>query len=237
MWAFVGMGCNPNHKTAHPKQLGRRPQRVRKESDMEKKRDWEAIEADWRAGVKTKQQMSIEHGVSRAAMDKRFAKLGIERDLRGKIQAKAEALVTQAEVTAQVTGATTATEAAIIEVNATVLAGVRLAHRTDIARFRRLCLAMLEELEAETAGGELFQQLGEMLRQEDDNGQDRRNDVYRKVISSASRIDSLKKLSETLKHLIGLEREAYGIATAEKPPGESDGLNETLAKLIEKLPG
>ena len=38
--------------------------------------DWEAIEADWRAGVKTKQQMSIEYGVSRAAMDKRAKRDG-----------------------------------------------------------------------------------------------------------------------------------------------------------------
>ncbi len=202
-----------------------------------RKIDWEAIEADWRAGVKTKQQMSIEHGVSRAAMDKRFAKLGIERDLREKIQAKAEALVTQAEVTAKVTGATSATEAAIIEVNATVLAGVRLAHRTDIARFRRLCLSMLQELEAETADLDLFRELGDMLRREDDKGQDRRNDLYQKVISSAGRIDSLKKLSETLKHLITLEREAYGIAAVEDKPAGGDDMVATLSKLIEKLPG
>lgn len=198
--------------------------------------DWEAIEADWRAGVKTKQQMSIEFGVSRAAMDKRFKKLGIERDLREKIQAKAEALVTQAEVAVGVTSATTATEAAIIEVNATVLAGVRLAHRSDIKRFRALALALLSELEAETGNLADFEELGNLLRSEDDKGQDRRNDVYRRVISSAGRVDSLKKLSETLKHLIGLEREAYGIASEDKAPGEDD-LNATLAKLIERLPG
>jgi hypothetical protein len=200
--------------------------------------DWEAVELDWRAGVKTKQQMSIEYGVSRAAMDKRFRKLGIDRDLREKIQAKAEALVTQHEVASQVTSATTATEAAIIEVNATVLAGVRISHRSDIARFRRLCVGLLEELEAETADIDLFRELGELLRSEDDKGQDRRNDLYMKVISSAGRVDSLKKLSETLKHLIGLEREAYGIVPDVKPPGEGDeSLSATLAKLIEKLPG
>lgn len=34
---------------------------------------------DWCAGIKSKQQMSIEHGVSRAGIDKHFAKLGVER--------------------------------------------------------------------------------------------------------------------------------------------------------------
>lgn len=207
-----------------------------KGSDMTEKRtiDWEAIEADWRAGVKTKQQMSIEHGVSRAAMDKRFKKLGIDRDLREKIQAKAEALVTQHEVTGGVASATTATEAAIIEVNAVVLAGVRLAHRSDIQRFRKLALALLAELEAETGNLADFEELGELLRSEDDKGQDRRNDVYRKVISSAGRVDSLKKLSETLKHLIGLEREAYGIGEDQKPDPNSGA--EFLRELVEHLP-
>jgi len=37
------------------------------------------------------------------------------------------------------------------------------------------------------------------------------------VISSAGRVDSMKKLSETLKNLISMEREAYGIKEAEKP--------------------
>lgn len=43
--------------------------------------DWDAIEPDWRAGIKTKKQMSAEYGVSRAAMDKHFGKVGIEREL------------------------------------------------------------------------------------------------------------------------------------------------------------
>lgn len=51
--------------------------------------DWDAIEPDWRAGIKTKKQMAEEYGVSRAAMDKHFNKVGVERDLTARIQAKA----------------------------------------------------------------------------------------------------------------------------------------------------
>ena len=57
--------------------------------------DWEKIEPHWRAGIRTKLEISNEFGVSRAAMDKHFKKLGIERDLTAKIQAKAESLVAQ----------------------------------------------------------------------------------------------------------------------------------------------
>ena len=41
--------------------------------------DWVLVETDWLEGIKSKQQMSIEYGVSRAGIDKHFAKLCIER--------------------------------------------------------------------------------------------------------------------------------------------------------------
>jgi hypothetical protein len=72
-------------------------------------------------------------------------------------------------------------------------------------------------LRPETDNLALFQELGEILRSEDDKGSDKRNDLYQKVISGAGRVDSMKKLADTLKTLIGLEREAYGM-TDEPPP-------------------
>jgi hypothetical protein len=47
----------------------------------EEKIDWEEMEPDWRAGIISKKQLSKQYGVSRAAIDKHWAKLGIERDL------------------------------------------------------------------------------------------------------------------------------------------------------------
>jgi hypothetical protein len=102
------------------------------------------------------------------------------------------------------------------EANARAVANIRTAHRTDIACARRLAMAMLQELESVTGNADLFEELGRVLRSEDDQGQDRRNDIYRKVISSAGRIDSMKKLADTLKTLIVLEREAYGIVDVQK---------------------
>jgi hypothetical protein len=77
---------------------------------------------------------------------------------------------------------------------------------------------LLGELEIETDNVDLFERLGDFLRSDDDKGQDKRNEVYRKVISGAARVDSMKKLAETLKTLIGLEREAYGVAEDSPPP-------------------
>lgn len=182
--------------------------------------DWERIEADYRAGLLSVREIAAAHGISHTAIQKRANKEPKwERDLGKRIQAKADALVAKREVASQVAIETkAATDQAIVDANAQVIANIRLAHRTDISRSRSLAMALLAELEIETGDRELFEQLGEMLRSEDDKGQDKRNDIYRKVISGAARVDSMKKLADTLKTLIGLEREAYGLADEAPPP-------------------
>ncbi|WP_250481886.1 hypothetical protein [Caballeronia sp. NCTM5] len=176
--------------------------------------DWERIEADYRAGILSVREIAASQGISHAAISKRAKRDGWDRDLAKRIQAKAEALVTTRTVTTEVTNEQAVTDRVIVEGNAEVIANIRLSHRSDIARSRRLAMSLLGELESVTENRELFEQLGEMLRSPDERGNDKRNDLYQKVISSTGRVSSMKQLSETLKTLIGLEREAYGITGA-----------------------
>lgn len=178
--------------------------------------DWERIEADYRAGLLSVREIAASQGISHTAIQKKAKAEGWERDLAKRIQDKAEALVAKREVASQVATETAATDRVIVEANAEVIASIRLEHRKDIARSRSLAMALLGELEAQTGDIELFEQLGELLRSPDDKGMDRLNDLYQKVISTPGRIDGMKKLSETLKNLIGLEREAYGLVDAQK---------------------
>lgn len=178
------------------------------------KPDWERIEADYRAGILSVREIAASQGISHVAISKRAKRDGWDRDLAKRIQAKAEALVTTRTVTSEVTNEQAVTDRVIVEGNAEVIANIRLAHRSDIARSRRLAMSLLGELESVTENRELFEQLGEMLRSPDERGNDKRNDLYQKVISSTGRVSSMKQLSETLKTLIGLEREAYGITGA-----------------------
>jgi len=173
--------------------------------------DWDAIEPQWRAGIKTKLQMSEEFGVSRAAMDKHFAKLGIDRDLTEKIRAKAEALVTQAQVTREVTAESVATERDIVDANATMQADAVLGQRKDISRSRGVVKKLFAELEAQLDCAEDFAKLGDLMASPDDNGTDKLNELYRKVMSLPSRVDSAKKLADALRVLIELERKVLRI--------------------------
>ncbi len=189
--------------------------------------DWERIECDYRAGILSLREIAASHpGTSHMAIARKAKAQGWTRDLSAKIKAKAEELVTRRAVTKTVTEEQAVTERQVIEAGAEAIASVRLAHRGDIRRARTLAISLLAELEIETGDRELFQDLGELLRKEDAAGRDRLNDIYHKVISSAGRIDSMKKLSDTLKTLIGLEREAYGLNS---DPGSGD--NQTPAGL------
>jgi len=185
--------------------------------------DWEAIEGDFRAGVLSLREIAALHpGTNHVAITRRAKKEGWVRDLNAKIKARAEELVTRAAVTADVTEQQKATERQVIEANAERIAQVRGEHRGDIQRLRTLALGLLSELEGQSADPALLEELGEMLRKPDEKGVDKLNDLYQKIISTPSRIDSAKKLAETLKAAIGLEREAYGLDD-KKPISSSPG--------------
>lgn len=183
--------------------------------------DWERIENDYRAGILSTREIAAACGVSHTAINKRAKKEGWVRDLKAKIQAKADELVSRRMVSSEVSTQRAATERQIIEAGAERIAQVRGEHRADIQRVRTLALGLLGELEGQSASLEDLAALGEMLREPDEQGQDRRNDLYMKIISTPSRIDSAKKVAETLKHAITMEREAYGLD--DKKPLEPSG--------------
>ncbi|WP_413730808.1 hypothetical protein [Sodalis sp. RH22] len=191
------------------------------------KPDWEAIESAYRAGLLSVREIASQHGITHGAINKRAKRDGWERDLKAKIKAKADALVSKREVSTLVSTERAVTERILIEANAEVIASVRMEHRGDITRARSLTNSMFDELAAETADIEALRSLGDMLRNPDDKGIDKLNDIYRAVISLPERVKSLKALSETLKTLIGLERQAYGI-------DDGDG-NKTINQLSDLM--
>jgi hypothetical protein len=198
--------------------------------------DWEAIEPAWRAGIKSVMQIADDYyqatgqTISHTAINKHFKALGVPRDLSAKIRAKAEAMVSASIVSGIVSTETTATDAKIITENAMVVANVELSQRRDIQRARSLAMSLLSELEATTDNAELFQELGLMLRSEDKQGNDRRTDLYHKVISLSGRVTNVKQLSDTLKTLVGLERQAFNM-NEDGADSPTDGIRKLLKEI------
>lgn len=181
---------------------------------MAKRPDWEAIESAYRAGMMSLREIASQHDITHGAINKRAKKEGWERDLREKIKLKADALVSKREVSTKVSTEKAVSERILIEANAEVIATVRMEHRGDIRRARELANALFDELSVECADVPALKKLGELMIEPDDNGRDKLNELYHAIISLPERVKSAKALSETLKNLIGLERQAYGLDDA-----------------------
>ncbi len=121
-----------------------------------------------------------------------------------KIKAKAKDMVHKAVVRNMVRTEHAVSERVLVEANTKVQSDIILAHRTSIERARRLAMTLVEELEIATADNSLLRELGTLLFSPDQNGMDRLNDLYNKIIAMPGRIDAMKKLSDTLKVLIAL---------------------------------
>lgn len=186
--------------------------------------DWEAMESDWRAGIKSKKQLAEEYGVSRAAIDKHWAAAGIERDLSDRIRAAARAKVTRASVTPKVTHRAKVTEQDIVEAESELQSRMHLSHRKDITQKRELVAKLFAELEGITDGADLIEQLTLALAQAD---QEKLANIALKVASLPGRIKGVSDLVGAYKALIALERQAFNMDDNQAP--SSPGLN--LAEL------
>ena len=191
--------------------------------------DWESVERDYSAGLLSLREIGAKHGVTHGAINKRANRDGWARDLSAKIKIKADLLVST-EMVSTAVSTKKASEKEIIEVNAQAIVNIKLAHRGDIRKSKNIVNSLFDELESTTDNRELFEQLGEILRQESESGQDKLNDIYKKVISMPQRIDGVKKLTDALKTMIGLEREAYDITAA---PTATDNAMSSFVKSLQ----
>jgi hypothetical protein len=59
-----------------------------------------------------------------------------------------------------------------------------------------------------------------LLRREDDNGNDRRNDLYMKVISLSERSKTMKTLADSLRVVVDMERTAFSMDKDQGPAAD-----------------
>jgi len=190
--------------------------------------DWDGVEIHYRAGVRSLKDIGAEYGVSDAGIIKRAKRDKWTRDLKAKIKAKAEAKVSAAAVSEVVSEQKAATEKTVIEANAEMQFRIRMEHRTDIGRNRKLFQALLGELEDSTnpEGKRLLEELMDLMTKPDEDADEeelkeagkrfaRMRALFSKTLDMSGRIDSAKKLTEMLERLIKMEREAFGIDDTE----------------------
>lgn len=218
----------PKTDTASPKKPARRVV------------DWEAVERDYRAGLKSLREIGKDHGVSHVAVKKRADREDWVRDLSSRIKAKADALVNSAELPAAVTAETKAADNAIVEANATAIMRVRLAHRKDIARARAMANRLLEELETTTADPGLYAQIQGLVALTEGMSKkdaDKLAGAVQKTLELPNRTATMKMLADTMTKLIGLEREAYSLKTDDAKSPDDDGGVGSIKALLTSIDG
>lgn len=192
--------------------------------------DWEAIESAYRAGLMSLREIASQHRISEGAIRKRAKRDDWSRDLQAKVKERSDDLVRKAEVRKQVRTESALSERVLIEATAEVIANVRMEHRGDIRKAREITNALFDELGAECADVEALRNLGALMFSPDDNGRDKLSEVYYSIISMPERVKAVKALSDAMKNLIGLERQAYDI---EGPVG--DDTSKKLSDLMDDL--
>ncbi|MDR0215923.1 MAG: hypothetical protein LBJ15_18270 [Comamonas sp.] len=199
--------------------------------------DWERIELDYRAGIKSLREIAEGSGTSHVNISKRAKKLGWIRDLTAKINSKADALVNAALVNTPVNKATPAAERETVEAAASTQASVRLAQRVDIERCRRICMGLMAELEQQSASPDTLSEAAAILRSAPAEELTKKQRVKmaeaaNKASSLGARSSTMRALSESLRVLIGLERQAYGIRDEMPEPPAKGMEGVTTAELL-----
>jgi len=201
---------------------------------VKSKVDWERVECDYRAGSLSLRDMAAIYGVSHTAIRKRANKYCWDKDLKPKINARADTLVSRAEVSGEVSNTKLETEQEVINANATAIANIRLSHRKDIRIAKDSLMVMMGELDDQIRDTPAYNKLAELLAGNEELDLGKLQGAFYRVISLPQRIENLRKITDTLKSLVTMEREAWGInmETTEEVKEVSVSCNGELDPLI-----
>lgn len=169
--------------------------------------DWLAVEADYRPGILSNRDIARKHGCTEGGVRRKAKKEGWVKDLSAKIESKADDIVRREAVR---TAYADATEADIIDANANKSAGIQIAQCKEVRGIKGIALRLFEELQDQTESVDEYVKLSEILASNNSEAMQRR---FNKVADFSGRVDNMKKLTETVKTIIDLERKVNKIDT------------------------
>ena len=197
--------------------------------EAKKQIDWELIERDYRAGIKTLRQIGEERGVSHPAIAKRAKTFGWVRDLSEKIQQAAKAKVTKQAVTKSVTKESLLTDAQTVDVYSDIVAQVDTMQREDVKLAIDNSRSHLQELVA--LGDPQFRERLVALGEEfDESGPtpnggwkvDKKKELYDYIISLAGRVKMAKEIAGSHGVYIPLQRKIFGLDDEKRTTSDID---------------
>lgn len=192
--------------------------------------DWEAIEREYRAGVLSIREIAKRHGITDKAIRKHALKHGWTRDLTDRVREKVRTDLVRTPVRSEDRQEQVRTEKEIVEdAAATVIALVR-EHRADLKEGRELATMLLSQLRMAAGNRDALIALIDEVVDEmpATTGADRsKREAQRKALMAAvslpTHVAALRDLSNVLKNIIPLERQAFNVDEgAPDAPPEND---------------
>jgi hypothetical protein len=193
--------------------------------------DWEAIERQYRCGVLSIREIAKTHGLSEGAVRKRAKRDAWDRDLTAKVNAKVRSELVRTEVRTE----DVASERAIVEAGATQIIALVREHRAQISRNRELVNTLMGQLEGATAHRDLLEQIIDEVEDGSTGASTKRREALMKAVALPSHASTLKNLADTLKVVIGLEREAFNVSAATSEPAPVDSDEVRFDRLLAKI--
>lgn len=192
--------------------------------------DWDGMEPLYRAGIIPLAKLGEEYGCSDAAIVKHAKVAGWTRSLQAKIQAKAAAKVSAAQVSGKVSELTKVREGQIVEANAEIVAQADLINRKDVLLALAVSRSQLEEVatlcEPDLRGRLIA--LGEACEIKGDKP-DKANELYHYIISLAGRVKLSKEIAAAHGVYIPMQRKIL------KLDEEGDKSQSSLDALIARI--
>lgn len=204
------------------------------EAAAKQKTDWEAIEKQYRANVLSLREIGRQHGVTDTAIRKKAKERGWERDLTNKVAEKVRADLVRSEVRTPNAREEVRTEREIVESAAATVVTVVREHRRDIATGRQLVSLLSTQLLDVAGHRDAFMAAIEAECAEDESGE--RRAKLMKAVSIPVHAATIRDLSNALKNLVALERQAFNVADVapeepEPAPASAAQVDEGFAQL------
>jgi hypothetical protein len=192
----IGAMSAPNKQTPKPKAKPRT--------------DWDAVERDYRTAKFTLRELAEKYGISHAAIGKKSRDRSWQQDLSDAIRQATNVRLTAELVSSEVSKSfqeVSSVVAVAAEVNTQVIRG----HRAGLMRITNIKTLLLDQIEQAAANMAELSEIIEMVRNPDESGRDRANDLLRAAMERGALVDDLKKLAEVDERVRKGEREAFNL--------------------------
>lgn len=193
--------------------------------------DWAAIQGQYRAGVLSIREIARQHGVTDTAIRKKARAEVWLRDLTGRVGEQVRCALVRSPVRSlHARDSKVRTEHQIIETAAATVVAVVREHRTQIASGQGIVQALMDQLMQAVGSRAALEVQVAALNENELLGQSRA--ALKQALSLASHAATVRDLSNAMKNLIGLERQAFNV-DAQAVPEEQAPVLELVGKKYE----